>query len=84
MYPNMVSELYEEPLSVLIKIWNRCCQNFEKVSGFRFYVHLWPVEVVPLHPKHRFHWEIVFVSPKTISNCSRNTHFGKSEGIMLQ
>ena len=25
---------YEESLSVLIKIWNRCCRKFERVSGF--------------------------------------------------
>src|SRR5712692_7616938 len=27
---------YEEPLSVLIKIWNRCCRNFFK--GFWFWI----------------------------------------------
>ena len=75
--------IYEEPLSVLI-IWNRCCRNFERVSGSRFFVHFFPMGVVPLHPEHLFHWEIVFFSPKTISIGSRNTHFGKSEGIMLQ
>ena len=75
---------YEEPHSVLIKIWNRCCQNFERVSGFGFSMYLWPMGDIPLHLKHRFHWEIVFISSKTVSVCSRNTHFGKSEGIMLQ
>ena len=84
MHPNMVSELYEETLSVLIKIWNRCCRNFERVSGSGFTVNLWPVGAVPLRPECRFHWEIVFVSPKTISVCSRNTHFDKSKGIILQ
>ena len=76
--------VYEEPLSVLIKIWNRCCRNFERVFGSRFFVHFWPMGAASLHPENRFYWEIVFVSPKTISVCSRNTHFGKSEGIMLQ
>ena len=42
-------------------------------------MHLWPMGAVPLHLEHRFHWEIVFVSLKTISVCSRNTHFDKSE-----
>ena len=76
--------VYEEPLSVLIKIWNRCCQNFERVSGPGFSMHLWPMGAVPLHLGHRLQWEIVFVSSKTVFVCSRNTHFGKSEGIMLQ
>ena len=75
---------YEEPLSILIKIWNQCCRNFEMVSGSGIFVHLWPMGAIPLHLEHRFHWEIVFLSSKTISFCSRNTHFGKSEGIMLQ
>ena len=75
---------YEEPLSVLIKIWNRCCRNFERVSGYGFFVHFLPMGAVPLCLEHHFHWKIVFVSPKTISVCSRNTNFGKSEGIMLQ
>ena len=75
--------VYEEPLSVLIKIWNRRCRNFEWVSGSRVYVHLWHVGAIPLHLECRFHWEIVFVSSKTISVWSRNTHFGKSERIML-
>ena len=75
---------YEELLLVLIKIWNRCWRNFERVSVSRFYVHLWPMGAIPLHLEHRFHWEIVFVSSKIVSVCSRNTHFGKSEGIMLQ
>ena len=44
-------------------------------------MHLWPVGAVPLRPERRFHWEIVFVSPKTIFVCSRNTNFSKSEGI---
>ena len=74
---------YEEPLSVLIKIWNRCCQNFERVSGSGFSVHLWPVGAIPLHPECCLHLEIVFVSSKNVSVCSRNTHFDKSEGIML-
>ena len=51
---------------------------------FGFSMHFLPMGAVPLRPEHRFHLEIVFVSPKTISVCSRNTHFGKSEGIMLQ
>ena len=42
-------------------------------------MHLWPVGAIPLLPECRFHLEIVFVSPKTVSVCSRNTHFGKSE-----
>ena len=75
---------YEELPSVLIKIWIRCCRNFERVYGSRFSMHFLPVGVVTLRPERRFHWEIVFVSPKTVSVCSRNTHFGKSEGIMLQ
>ena len=75
---------YEELLSVLIKIWNRCCWNFERVSGSRFFVHLWPVGAIPLHLENRFHLEIVFVSSKTIFVCSINTSFAKSEGIMLQ
>ena len=76
--------VYEEPLSVLIKIWNRCCRNFERVFGSIFSMHFWPMEVVPLHPEHHLHLEIVFISPKTIFVCSRNTNFNKSEGIMLQ
>ena len=82
---------YEEPILVLIKIWNRCCQKFERVSGSRFSVHLWPMEVVPLRSERHLYWEIVWVSSKIVSVssktvfvCSRNTHFGKSEGIMLQ
>ena len=76
--------VYEEPLSVLIKIWNRCCRKFERVFGFGFSMHLWHVGAVPLRPECRFHWKIVFFLPKTVSVCSRNTHFDKSEGIMLQ
>ena len=76
--------VYEEPLSVLIKIWNQCCRKFERVYGSGVSVHLWPVEVVPLHLELRFHLEIVFVSSKTFFVWSRNTNFGKSEGIMLQ
>ena len=76
--------VYEESLSVLIKIWIRCCRNFERVSGFRVYVHLWPMGAVPLRSECHFQWEIVFVSSKTVSGCSRNTNFTKSEGIMLQ
>ena len=75
--------VYEEPLSVLIKIENRCCRNFERVFGSRFSVHLWHVGAIPLRLECRFHWEIVFVSSKIVSGCSRNTNFGKSEGIML-
>ena len=52
--------VYEEPLSVLIKIWNRCCWKSKRVFGFGFSVHLWPVGAVPLRPKRRFHWEIFF------------------------
>ena len=37
---------YEEPLSVLIKIWNQCCRNFEMVVGSGFSVHLWLVGAV--------------------------------------
>ena len=76
--------VYEEPLSVLIKIWNRCCRKFEKVSSSIFFVHLWPMGAITLCLKHCFHYEIVFVSSKTVSVCSRNTHFDKFEGIMLQ
>ena len=76
--------IYEEPLSVLIKLWNRCCQKFEMVSGHEFSMHLWTMGAFPLHLEYRFHWEIVFVSSKIVSICSKNTHFGKSEGIMLQ
>ena len=83
MYPNMVSECYEEPFSALIKIWNRCYRNFERVSSYGFSVHLWPMGDIPLCPECRFHWEIVFVSPKAVFGCSRNTNFGKSKGIML-
>ena len=75
---------YEESLSVLIKIWNRCYRNFERVSSSRFSIHFWPLGAIPLRPEHHFHWEIVFVSPKTVFIWSRNTHFNKSEGIMLQ
>ena len=71
---------YEESLSILIKIWNRCCQNFERVSGSRFFVHLWPMGAVALRPERHFHWEIVFVSLKIVSVCSRNTHFDEFEG----
>ena len=42
--------VYEESLLVLIKIWNRCCWNFERVSGSWFSVHFWTMEVVPLCP----------------------------------
>ena len=52
--------VYEEPLLVLIKIWNRCCQNFEMVSISGVSMHFWPMGVVPLCPECRFHWEIVF------------------------
>ena len=31
--------VYEEPLLVLIKIWNRCCRKFERVSGSGFSMH---------------------------------------------
>ena len=48
--------VYEEPLPVLIKIWNRCCRNFERVSGSEVSVHLWPMGAVPLHPERCFHW----------------------------
>ena len=75
---------YEELLLVLIKIWNRCYRNFERVSGSRFSVHFCLVGAIPLHPEFRFHLETVFILPKTVSVCSRNTHFDKSEGIMLQ
>ena len=51
--------VYEEPLPVLIKIWNRCCRNFERVSGSGVSMHLWPVGAVPLRLEHRFQWEIV-------------------------
>ena len=47
--------VYEEPLSVLIKIWNQCCRNFERVSGSGFSVHFWPMGAIPLCPEHRFH-----------------------------
>ena len=70
---------YEEPPSVLIKIWNRCCRNFKRVSGFLVSMHLWDMGDIPLHPECRFHCEIVFVSSETISVWSRNTHFGKSQ-----
>ena len=76
--------IYEEPLPFVIKIWNQCCGKFEMVSGSGFFVHLYLMGVVSLRLNRRFHWKIVFVSSKTISVCSRNTHFGKSEGIMLQ
>ena len=70
------------------RFWSRSgtgvAETFLRVSGSGFSVHLQPVGVVPLRPERRFHLEIVFVSPKTVSVCSRNTHFGKSEGIMLQ
>ena len=70
------------------RFWSRSgtgvAETFLRVSGSGFSVHLWAVGAVPLRPERRFHWEIVFVSPKTISVCSRNTHFGKFEGIMLQ
>ena len=70
------------------RFWSRSgtgvAETFLRVSGSGFSVHLWPVGAVPLRPERRFHLEIVFVSPKTVSVCSRNTHFGKSEGIMLQ
>ena len=70
---------YEEPLSILIKIWNWCCRKFEMVSSSIFFVHLWLMRAITLRPKRCFHWEIVFVSSKTIFDCSRNTHFSKSE-----
>ena len=70
--------VYEEPLSVLIKIWNRCCRNFGRFFGFVFSMHLWPMEAIPLHLEHCFHWEIVFISQKIISVCSINIHFDKS------
>ena len=57
---------YGEPLSFFIKIWNRCCRKFERVFVSGFSVHFWPVGAIPLHPERRFHWEIVFVSLKTI------------------
>ena len=75
---------YEEPLSVLIKIRNRCCRNFKRVFGSVLFLHFWPMGAVPLHLERCSHREIVFVSSKTVSVCSRNTHFDKSEGIMLQ
>ena len=59
--------IYEEPLLVLIKIWNWCFWNFERVSSSRFFVHLWHVGAIPLHLECHFHWEIVFVSSKTVS-----------------
>ena len=75
---------YEEPLSILIKIWNRCCWNFERVFGSGFSMNLWLVGGVPLCFEHCFHLEIVFISLKTIYVFSINTHFSRSEGIMLQ
>ena len=59
-------------------------RNFERVSDSGIFVHLWPMGGVPLRSEYRFHLEIVFVSSKTVSICSRNTNFNKSEGIMLQ
>ena len=75
---------YEEPLLVLIKIWNRCCRNFERFFGSGFSMHLWPMGGVPLRLEHHFYWEIVFISSKTIFVWSRKTHFEKYEGIILQ
>ena len=70
------------------RFWSRSktgvAETFLMVSGSRFSVYLWLVGAVPLCPERRFHLETVFVSSKTVSVCSRNTHFGKSEGIMLQ
>ena len=70
------------------RFWSRSgtgvAETFLRVSGSGFSVHLWPMGAIPLRPEHRFHLETVFVSPKTVSVCSRNTYFGKSEGIMLQ
>ena len=70
------------------RFWSRSgtgvAETFLRVSGSGFFVHLWAVGAVPLRPERRFHLEIVFVSSKTIYVWSRNTHFGKSEGIMLQ
>ena len=83
--PYMVSELlwraafgFDQDLELVLP------KLFLRVSGSRFSMHLWPVGAIPLRPERRFHLEIVFVSPKTVSVCSRNTHFRKSEGIMLQ
>ena len=76
--------VYEELLSVLIKIWNRCCQKFERGFGSGFFVHLWSMGAIALCPKRCFHWEINFISSKTVFVCSRNTHFNKYEGIILQ
>ena len=84
VYPNMVSEHVWRVASGLIKVWNRCCRNFERVFGLGFSMNLWHVRAIPLRPEHLFYWKIVFFSPKTVSVCSRNTHFGKCEGIMLQ
>ena len=75
--------IYEESLSIFIMFWNRCCWNFERVFGSIFFVHLFPMGSIPLCSKHRFHWEIFFVSSKTVFVCSKNTHFNKSEGMML-
>ena len=47
------------------------------VSSSGVSMHLCPVGAIPLHLECHFHWEIVFI-------WSRNTHFGKFEGIMLQ
>ena len=59
--------VYEEPLSVLIKIWNQCFRNFERVSISGVSMLLCTMEAIPLHSEHRFHWEIVSVSLKTVS-----------------
>ena len=84
MYSNMVSDLlwraifgFDQNLEpVLPKLW----------KGFWFWIlyGFLAYGSYSIASKVSFPLEIVFVSLKTISICSRNTHFSKSEGIMLQ
>ena len=84
VYPNMISKLlwraafdfdqYLEP--VLPKLW----------KGFWFWIFCAFVACgsCSIASGALFPVGYSFVSSKTVSVCSRNTHFDKSEGIMLQ
>ena len=79
----LLQQLWHEMLGHLIYKYLQELHKQCMVYGYGFSVHLCPLGAVPLHSEHHLHWEIVFISLKTVFSCSRNTHFDKSKGIML-
>ena len=48
--------------------------------GSDSFVDLWDMGPIPLHLKHHFQWEILFISPKKVFGWPRYNHFTRSGG----